>query len=214
MNNLGYNKLSSMICIATLLLMCTGNIDFVSQFAYGQLEDELELSTKNMRQYTRSTERLTEFVKICQSRASSGDFSLISTCDSVIQKYNIEMGHFYKENQPIIEELIYPYQIPAAAENSIGQDSSNVTGTSDQNEFLKHGSTTIDYSESIVKVLDECSNSSAYDLDMVRKCIAISNSLNDKMKNINTNAKLELDKVLELGRLENSLSGNSNYDSP
>lgn len=64
---------------------------------------------------------------------------MTSTCDSVLQKYNIEMGQFYKENQPIIEELIYPYPIPAAAENSIGQDSSNVTGTSDRTEFLEHG---------------------------------------------------------------------------
>ena len=124
------------------------------------------------------------------------------------------MGQFYKENQAIIEELIYPYPIPAAAENSIGQDSSNVIGTNNTAEFLKHSSTTLDYGRNLVKVLQECSASSAYDMDLVRKCIVISNSLNDKTININTNAKQEIDKVLALGSLDNNLFGSPNFDSP
>src|SRR5678815_1195530 len=101
--------------ISTSLILMVPALDGqipVNQFVYGQLEDEMESATKSLRQYTRSTERLTEVAKVCNSRANSGDFSMTSTCDSILQKYNIEMGQFYKENQPIIEELIYPYPIP------------------------------------------------------------------------------------------------------
>jgi hypothetical protein len=148
---------------------------------------------------TRTIERLTKFVNACTNIITSGDISIMSTCDSVTQKYNIEMGKFQKEKQLVVEDLIYPFTIPTYSEIATNLNSAQVVGSSNAQDFSEHISTAQEYNDILVRILDECASvSRQYDYTEIGKCIEISKSLNEKNRIFNTNAGTEINKVLSL----------------
>jgi len=212
---LGHSNLSLKMIFLTGLISLISIDAFAS--VYGDLSDELDKSTVLIRENTRSLHRFTEFIRACTSLAKSGDLSITSTCDSVIQKFNIEIAKFQKNNQLGIEDLIYPYTIPADVESMMSLDSSIVIGSSNPADLVTHGITSIQYNEISQKVIEECTSSAElYNIDQVGKCIGIFKSLNDYLRNFNTNAGAEINKVLDLAKVHQSESetGTSGFDLP
>ena len=165
--------------------------------AVATYEDDLTQSATKIRENTRTMERGTEFVRECSSRVKSGDTPLLSTCDSFLQKQNIEIGKFLAENQVTIEELIYPYTIPSNALTFLAQDSSNVTSSNDLTIVAEHSRAGASFLKLISMIGQEClSKSEANDMSGVKTCISIADSLNSHWREFNQNTKLEFDKVL------------------
>ena len=182
--------------------------------AQSDLLDKLDESLKLIRENTRTTERFTEFVNACTSLVTSGDLSFLSTCDSVTQKYNIEMGKFHKENQLGIEDLVYPYTIPSHAQSAMNLDSSQVIGSTEPEELLEHIDILSGYNDILQKVLHECGSAGRqYDYQQVGKCIDITKSLNEKNRNFNTNAGAEINKVLAQDT-SNRETGGADFEFP
>lgn len=188
---------------------------FMNKFVFGELTDELDVALNLIRDTHRSLERFSEFAVACNNLIESGNLSLMPSCDSVTQKFNIELGHFYKENQPAIERFIYPYSIPSSSKVSMGYNSSNVTGTGNIEQFNNHRQTIQQNLHVISKITDECRYSlSQYDLDKIRECMSLTNALDGKIKIFNTNTKIEIDRVLPLGGFDSTLSGNTLLETP
>jgi hypothetical protein len=164
---------------------------------FAVLEDEIMQSTAKVRENTRTMERIGEFLRECTSTLRAGDTSLNSTCDSLLQKQNIEMGKFFAENQVSIEELIYPYTIPSNAQTFLGLDSSTVTGSNDPTVAIEHGRTGVSFLELSSKISDECvSKLELNDMNGVKTCVSISDSLNSHLREFNQNTKPEFERVL------------------
>jgi hypothetical protein len=180
--------------------------------ANGALLDELDASIELMGENSRTIQRLTEFTKACTNLISSGDISVLSTCDSVAQKFNIEMGKFQKQNELVIEDLIYPYTIPSHAEIVTNVTSLQVIGSNNPADATKHLSIGQEYNDILLKILEECgSQVRQYNEEGIRKCIDITKSLNEKNRTFNTNAGTEINKVLSL---DASQVGSSEFNLP
>lgn len=142
-------------------------------------------------------ERINEFLRECTSTLRAGDTSLYSTCDSLLQKQNIEIGKFFVENQAAIEELIYPYTIPSAAQALLGLNSSTVTGSNDSAVAIEHGRTGVSFLKLSSKISDECvSKAELNDMSGVKTCASITDSLNSHLREFNENTKPEFERVL------------------
>ena len=188
---------------------------FMNKFVLGELIDETEVALNLIRDSHRSLERLDEFATVCANLIKSGNLSLMPTCDSVTQKFNIELGHFFKENQLAIERFIYPYSIPSDSERSKGYNSSNVIGTVNREQFRNHIQTNLHNLHFMSKIMGECKYVlSQYDLDKIRQCISLTNALDGKIKIFNTSAKIEMDKILALNSFDSTLSGSTFLDAP
>ena len=164
---------------------------------FATFEDDISQSTAKVRENTRTFERMAEFVRECTSTLKAGDTSLASTCDSLLQKQNIEMGKFFAENQVAIEELIYPYTIPSDTQGLLGLDSSSVIGSNDPAIAIEHGRIGASFMELSSKISDECASKAGLsDMSGVETCISISDSLNSHLREFNQNAEPEFERVL------------------
>ena len=160
-------------------------------------EDDMKKSIVQTRENTRTMERITDFMTECTSKVKSGDTSLISTCDSEIQKRNIEMAKFLAENQAAIEELIYPYSIPTNTQALVGLNSSTVTGSDDIATAVEHSDIATSYLELSSKISEECiSRAKLSDISAVNSCNTITDSLNSHLREYNQNTKTEFERVL------------------
>jgi hypothetical protein len=165
--------------------------------AVATFEDDLTASSAQLRENTRTYERMTEFVKGCNSKLESRDTSFISVCDSVTQKGNIEIGKFFAENQATIEELIYPYTIPSNTQALVGLDSSTYTGSNDPAVYREHNSVALSYADLYVKIAEECgSRAESGDISALKSCITIVDSLNSHLREFSQNTKPEFERVL------------------
>ena len=160
-------------------------------------EDDVKKSVIQIRENMRTMERIADFMRECTSKVRSGDTSLISTCDSEIQKRNIEMGKFLAENQVAIEELIYPYSIPTNTPALLGLNSSTVTGSDDIAIAVEHSEIATSYLELASKISEECSSRAELsDISAVNSCNTITDSLNSHLREYNQNTKTEFERVL------------------
>lgn len=199
-------KISLAIVILSLICVYSN----ISLIVYGALLDELDASIKLMGENSRTIVRLTEFTAACTNLIRSGDISIMSTCDSVAQKYNIEMGKFQKENELVIEDLVYPFTIPSHAEIANNLDSLQVIGSNNPENATKHLSVSQEYNDILLQILGECGSLvKQYNEEGIGKCIDITKSLNEKNRIFNTNAGTEINKVLSLDR---SQVGSSEFD--
>jgi hypothetical protein len=194
--------ISLLIIVIILSLTLTTNGQYVAQMfsrqiAHAELEEEVNSSLKLIRENSRSANHITEFMTACTDKVRSGDLSLLSTCNALLQKFNIDIGQFFIENQAVIEEMIYPYSIPSSAASAIGLNSSGVVGTDDMTEGSKHAFLASDYMGKLAELSKECaSRAEASEISSVRNCINIMSSLNDHIRTFNSNAKPDFDKVL------------------
>jgi hypothetical protein len=193
-------KYSYVIAIAFVIFI----VNIPNEFAYAELSDELETTLNLSGQSQRSIDRFFDVIRICNNQLELLNLSFVATCDSVVQKYYIEIGHFFKENQATIERLIYPYTIPATSESLVGQESSNVTGTTDPTKISNHIQTARQYGDIQQIIAGECDNLlSENNVNGIRDCMTLINSLNGKLKIFNSNAQLEIEKILALGNSAN-----------
>jgi hypothetical protein len=108
------------------------------------LLDDVNDSVKLINQNTRTIERITDFTEQCTDRIKS-DMSVLPICDSLFQKFNIDVGKFYVENQADIEEIIYPYTLPSSISTFSGQDSAIVLGSNDMDTVVEHTTIAMGY---------------------------------------------------------------------
>jgi len=164
--------------------------------ALATLEDDLKGAPSMLRQNNRTIKRVGDFAEQCTDRVSS-DPSVTPICDSLLQKFNIDMGKFLVENQNIIEELIYPYTLPSSIHTSTDLSSATVTGTNDRLAAAEHGSISIKYLETVSDISKECSSRAmSNDVAGIKPCMTVMNSLNSHMKEFNQNARSEFDTIL------------------
>jgi hypothetical protein len=183
-----------------ILLLLVGLLSSFSCFGlteiFADLSDDLRESTSLIRQNTRTIERVGDFAQECTSRINT-DPSLISPCDSLTQKFNIDMGKFYSENQVTVEDLIYPYTLPSKIHEFNDLSSSSVSSTGNVIVAAEHTEMAMDFLSRISDIAEECaSKARSYDISGVRTCMDISESLNSHLKEFNQNARLEFDRVL------------------
>jgi hypothetical protein len=165
-------------------------------FVFAALENDLNDTAILARENRRTMERVGDFTQKSADRMGT-EPSLISTCDSLIQKLNIDVGKHLVENQAIIEKFLYPYFLPSSIHTLTGLSSANVTGSTDRTVLAKHLSIFLDYSGPISDISDEClSRASSYDMGAINSCISIVKSLNSQMKVFNQNARSEFERVL------------------
>jgi hypothetical protein len=177
--------------------------------------DDVHDSVKLINQNTRTIERITDFTRECTDRIKS-DLSVLPICDSLFQKFNIDVGKFYVENQGEIEEIIYPYTLPSSISTFSGQDSATVIGSNDMDTVVEHTTIAIGYMDTIGTFSTECANVVvAYDLSGAKSCINLAQSLNSYFKVFNDDAKSEFDSMLDnpntLTFGDSSSSGQSVY---
>jgi hypothetical protein len=178
--------------IFTLTILSSSGPKAVANF-----EDDLRKSTTQVRENTRIIERIGDFLEECTLRLKSTDTTLISICDSFVQKHNVDMSKFSAENQAAIEELIYPYTIPSNTQGLLGLNSSSVTGSNDLRVASEHGSLAASFMELGSKLTDECiSRGELYDISAVKTCNSIFDSLNKHLREFNENTKIEFERVL------------------
>lgn len=169
-------------------------------------------SSALIRQNTRILERITEFITECITRMPS-EPSLVLTCDSFVQKFNIDFAKFLAEKTLEIEQLVYPYTVPSTVSEFIRLSSSNVTASNDRMILTEHASITLEYFPIVQEVSEECSSRLAsYDLNAAQTCMGIMKSLNTHLRTFNENAKPEFEKVLDMGISNNGISGSPNID--
>ena len=147
----------------------------------------------------RTMERVGDFAQQCADKAASNR-SVISTCDSLVQKLNIDVGKFLVENQAIIEEFLYPYFLPSSVHTLTGLNSENVTGSTDPTVFAKNAAILLDYAKPISDIHNECLSRamSSYDTQVIYTCKSIVESLNSHLKVFNQNTRSEFEKVLNV----------------
>lgn len=173
------------------------------------LSDDASDSVKLINQNTRTIERITDFTEQCTDRIKS-DMSVLPICDSLFQKFNIDVGKFYVENQADIEEIIYPYTLPSSISTFSGQDSAIVIGSNDMDTVVEHTKVAMGYMGTIGTFSTECANLiRAYDLSGAKSCINLAQSLNSYFKVFNDDAKPEFDTMLDSA----STSTFADYDS-
>jgi hypothetical protein len=174
--------------------------------AFAALEDDVKSLPNLGAQNTRTFERVGEFLQQCADKAATNR-PLISTCDSVVLKLNIDMSKFLAENQAVIEEFLYPYFLPSSVHTFTNLNSKNVTGSADPTVFAKHGAIFLDYTKPTDGIMNECRSRggsalesyptvSSSDMQIIYKCIGIAKSLNSHLKVFNQNTRLEFEKVL------------------
>lgn len=152
--------------------------------------------TTIIRQNTRTIQRVGEIASQCTDRIAT-EPSLISICDSLIQKFNIEFGKFLGLNQIKIEELVYPYTIPPSAHGLKGLTSANVSGSNDRAVVSDHAMIAGQYLPIVAELSYECADrASLYDLKDVESCLSIMESLNSHLRVFNENARPEFERVL------------------
>ena len=163
-------------------------------------------STALIRQNLRTVERVTEFISECTNRIAS-EPSLLLTCDSFVQKFNIDFAKFLAEKKLEIENLIYPYTIPSSVNEFTRLSSLNVTATNDRMILAKHASVALEYFPIVSEMLEECqSRLASYDIRAAQTCIGIMESLNTHFRTFNQNAKPEFEKVLNMGGSDNDIT--------
>jgi hypothetical protein len=100
-----FNQLLSSILYMKIIILLLGIVAFMSMTSSPlasatSLMDDVQDSVKVIHQNTRTIERLGDFTEQCTARIS--DLSVIPICDSLFQKFNIDVGNFYVENQASI----------------------------------------------------------------------------------------------------------------
>jgi hypothetical protein len=199
------------ICAIGILVILISVSTYFPYVNATSLTNDVKNSLKLIRENNRSIERIGVFAEECTSILQSGDLSKISTCGTVMKKFNIDIGSFFSENKAVIEEMIYPYSIPANATNVLGQDSSSVVSSNDTELVGKDGMLAVDYMTKIGQFSTECSSrGQAEDLSAVRSCVSAMNSLNDHFRTFNDNTVTEFSDIL---RQRNDGSGSSSSSS-
>jgi hypothetical protein len=164
------------------------------------VSNDVKKSLKAIRENNRSIERISDFAKECTSLLESGDFSKISACGSVMKKFNIDIGSFFSENKDVVEEMIYPYSIPANATDVQDQDSSSAVSSNDTEVIRKDSKLAADYMNKIAQFAGECaSRGQTMDMSAMRSCVDAMNSLNDHFRTFNDNTKTEFNDILSQG---------------
>jgi hypothetical protein len=196
------NQLLSSILYMKHIILLLGIVAFLSLVSIplaraASLLDDAHDSVKLINQNTRTIERVTDFTRECTDRIKS-DLSVLPICDSLFQKFNIDVGKFYVENQGDIEEIIYPYTLPSSISTFSGQDSADVIGSNEMATVVEHTTIAMGYMDTIATVSGECANlATSYDLSGAKSCINLMNSLNSYFKVFNENGKSEFDSMLD-----------------
>jgi len=169
--------------------------------AFAALEDDVKKLPILGAQNTRTFERVMDFIQQCEDKVASNR-SLISTCDSLVQKSNIDVSKYLVENKAVIEDFLYPYFLPSSVHTLSGLSSENVTGSTDPTVFAKHGAIFLDYTKPFDGIMNECRSrglsalESSSDTQVIYTCIDIVESLNSHLKVFNQNARSEFEQVL------------------
>jgi len=165
--------------------------------AFAALEDDIKNFPILARQNKRTFDRAGDFIQQCGDKVASNQ-SLIPTCDSLVQKLNIEIGKFLAENQAVIEDFLYPYFSPSSVHTYKGLSSENVTGDTDSKILAKHLAIFLDYTKPARGIFNECLSRalSSYDTQVIYTCKGILESLNSHLKVFNQNTRSEFEKVL------------------
>ena len=174
--------------------------------AFAALEDDVMKLPNLGAQNKRTFERVLEFVQQCADKLLTNR-SLISTCDSLVQKLDIDVSKYLVENKAVIEDFLYPYFLPSSVHTLSVLSSENVTGSNDPTVFVKHLAIFLDYPKPINGIMDECRSRSlsatesypvvsASDTQVIYTCIGLLESLNSHLKVFNQNARSEFEKVL------------------
>lgn len=155
--------------------------------------DDLGDSVKMVRQNSRTLEKATDAINACTTKVKNGDLS-VSVCDSILQKFIIDVAKWLDENRLPLEDLIYPMTVPDNVYRYTNSDSARVTGTDDFIAIGEHTEIGVRYASFISQFSDECaSRINTSDLAAVRPCTEISQSLNDHFRDFNENVKAEYD---------------------
>ena len=164
--------------------------------AFAAFEDDLKNLPILAAQNRRTFERVLDFLQQCGDKAAN-DRSLVSTCDSLFQKLEIDVSKFLVENQAVIEDFLYPYFLPSSVHTLAGLSSENVTGSTDPMTFAKHGAIFLDYSKPTNGIIEECLSrvTASYEMQVMETCMGIVESLNSHLKMFNQNARSEFEKV-------------------
>jgi len=186
-----------------LLLVCSILCSLLSSSvfeAFAALEDDLKNTAILARQNKRTFERIADFIQQCGDKVPSNR-SLIPTCDSSIQKLDIEMAKFIVENQAVLEDFLYPYFLPSSVHTYKGLSSANVTGSTDPTVLAKHMTILSDYSKPMSGISDECfkrrmPSDGTQDMQVIETCLGLIESLNSHLKIFNQNTRSEFEKVL------------------
>jgi hypothetical protein len=166
----------------------------VPQVHAGTLDDVGE-STKVIRQNNRTLEKATDVINTCTTKVTNGELSK-SVCDSVLQKFAIDVSKFLDENRLALEDLIYPVTVPDSVSTYVLLDSANVIGSDDLVAIGEHAEAGISYTNLIQQFAEECASAARmYDLDTVKSCMEMSDSLNDHFRNYNVNVKPEYETI-------------------
>lgn len=164
--------------------------------AFAVFEDDLKnlpiLAAENKRTF----ERVLDFIQQCGDKVTN-DRSLISTCDSLFQKLEIDVSKFLVENQAVIEDFLYPYFLPSNFHTLAGLSSENVTGSTDPTVIVKHPAIFLDYSKPISGIIEEClrRTTASYEMQTMETCMGIVKSLNSHLKVFNQNARSDFEKM-------------------
>ena len=183
---------SSILC--SLLSNCVFEV-------FAALEDDVKKLPVLGAQNTRTFERVMDFLQQCPDKVASNR-SLISTCDSVVLKLNIDMAKFLAENQAVIEDFLYPYFLLSSVHTLSSQSSENVTRSSDPTVLAKHAAIFLDYTKPFDGIMNECRSrglsalESSSDTEVIYTCIGIAESANSHLKVFNQNTRSEFEKVL------------------
>ena len=125
------------------------------------LEDDIRNTATLARQNGRTVEQVLSFIQKCGDIAATNR-SVISTCDSLAQKFDIDVAKFLVENQGTIEEFLYAYFLPSSVHAFTSLSSTNVTGSTDPMVLAKHLAIISDYSKPISDISTECQSRGMY----------------------------------------------------
>ncbi len=115
----------------------------------GPSQDEIAQSVSQINENKRSMERIGLFARQCNDLVNLKGLSALPTCDTVVQKFNIDIGKFFAENEAVIESLIYPYTLPLDIQKKLTLNSSKVVGTSDRSVLNEHSNELVGYADKI-----------------------------------------------------------------
>jgi hypothetical protein len=178
-------------------------------------QDEIDQSIRQVNENTRSIERLALFQRQCTDLVKSKDFSVIPICDAVTQKFNVDIGKFFAENQAAIESILYPYTLPPDIQNKLKLNSSEVIGSSDPHVAIRHNNEASGYMEKSAMLSESCVSATS----LLTECMGLFKSLNDHFRDFNTNSQAEFDDILASGSIPSqggvvkALGSNSFIDS-
>ena len=142
---------------------------------------------------------------------------MIPVCDAVTQKFNVDIGKFFAENQAAIESILYPYTLPSDIQDKLKLNSSEVIGSSDPQVAIQHNNEASGYMEKSATLSESCVSATS----LLTECMGLFKSLNDHFRDFNTNSQAEFDVILasssgsmpSQGRVVKALSSNSFIDS-